>query len=299
MVKIWSIKKNGQNLEHQKEWSKFGASKRMVEIWSIKKNGQNLEHQKEWSKFGASKRMVKIWGIKKNGQNSEHQKEWSKFGASKRMVKIWSTKKNGQNFPVFSYLVFAHAYNRVNGKNCVFFVSQGKLEFKQCVVLMIGRLWSIFVGCWRTWFWHWLVGLLSSLNGVILRSPTKRPSSQFKPLIKHTKTNEKMKSKNPFKYLMSLWPSHTKKIRQHDWEDCFLCDLLKSIFREPSKGIFLDWRLKFFSIFFVWWIKDLCSVWDFRGFSLLGCWFDKLDFRFFVGRRRKLLVSWRFLKCSL
>jgi hypothetical protein len=58
--KIWSIKKNGQNLEHQKEWSKFGASKRMVKIWSTKKNGQNLEHQKEWSKFEASKRMVKI-----------------------------------------------------------------------------------------------------------------------------------------------------------------------------------------------------------------------------------------------
>jgi hypothetical protein len=47
MVKIWSIKKNGQNLEHQKEWLKFGASKRIVKIWSIKKNGQNLEHQKE------------------------------------------------------------------------------------------------------------------------------------------------------------------------------------------------------------------------------------------------------------
>jgi hypothetical protein len=44
MIKIWSIKKNGQNLEHQKEWSKFGASKRMVNIWSIKK---------KWLKFEA------------------------------------------------------------------------------------------------------------------------------------------------------------------------------------------------------------------------------------------------------
>jgi hypothetical protein len=47
-------------LEHQKEWPKFEASKRMAKIWSIKKNGQNLKHQKEWSKFEALKRMVKI-----------------------------------------------------------------------------------------------------------------------------------------------------------------------------------------------------------------------------------------------
>ncbi len=42
-----------------------------AKIWSINKNGQNLGHQKEWSKFDASKRMVKIWGIKKNGPKFE------------------------------------------------------------------------------------------------------------------------------------------------------------------------------------------------------------------------------------
>jgi hypothetical protein len=79
----------------------------------------------------------------------------------------------------------------MNGKNCVFFVSQGKLEFKQCIVLMIGRLWGIFIVCRRTWFWHWLVGPLSNLYGVIFRSPTKRPSSQLKPLSQTHQNSQK------------------------------------------------------------------------------------------------------------
>jgi hypothetical protein len=84
MVKIWSIKKNGKNLEHQKEWTKFGAPKRMIKIWSTKKNGQNLEHQK-------------------NGQNLKHEKEWWKFEESKTMVKIWSIKKlDSQSNPPIS-----------------------------------------------------------------------------------------------------------------------------------------------------------------------------------------------------
>jgi hypothetical protein len=61
-----AFKRIVQILKHQKEWSKFGASKRMVKICSTKKNGQNLKHQKEWLKFGASENRSKCVEEKTN-----------------------------------------------------------------------------------------------------------------------------------------------------------------------------------------------------------------------------------------
>ncbi len=66
-------------MKYQKKWSKFGASKKMVKIWSIKKNGQNLEHQKEWSKFEAPKN----WTVSRT-----HQSQISKSASKPHERKV-------------------------------------------------------------------------------------------------------------------------------------------------------------------------------------------------------------------